>query len=941
MKTNLPFKPFTAALASVLLLLPAGLHGQVSQKFTSSGTFTPPPGVTSVTVEVWGGGGAGGSAQRTTSNAGGGGGGGGAYAKKFNIPVTPGAEYTVTIPAAATAPASGFADGFAVDGADVTFTGDGGVGVTASGGKGGQCAINRSAPGGAGGAAGSDDANWSGGNGATNTSGNSGGGGSGASDLGNGNNGSTNSAAATKPGSDADHNGGAGGAGRTGSNVGGAGTQPGGGGGGGRSGPSAETRQGGAGGRGQIIITYTPPPVVKNNNTLDLSSGDSWVGGNPPTSASAALWNNVVTSANTTLLGSDLTWAGISIANPGGLVTINAGNTLTLNGAIDMSAATQDLVLNCNLVLGGPATWDVAENRKLTLAGIVSGASSFNIAKQGLGMANLSRANTYSGATAVVGGTLQLGASDVIPDGSGNGDVAVSSGATLDLNGFSDTINGLSGAGFVDNTAADTTATLTVGGNNATSTFSGVMRNSGTNSTLNLAKTGSGTLTLSGVNTLTGSVTVSGGNLTLGNANPLGNISGLTIGGAQLGLTANNAVISAPITLSSNLTVIAQSGAMTLTRLNGAIGGSGNITFTTAANSFSQADCKVSLGGADGSFTGDVTITTANSLNNMTVRLGAANAISPAAVVTLDGGNGNANPNTWADLNLFGFNQTLAGLANVPRTNRLQRVYNSSETPATLTINNDVERTFGGRLGHATVENNNFALVKSGPGAFTHTGARSYSGNTTVNAGILSLGTANPNDDSATVTIAATDATLDLTFATTDTVDKLFIGATQMAAGVYGAVGSADPVIGIPQITGTGTLTVTSGPGGDGFTAWQTANSTAGGLEEDHDNDGVTNGIEYFIGGATNTTGFTVLPGVINTGGVLSVTWNKAAGYTGNYGTDFWVETSETLSGAWTIEKADPEAGFTVTFPSAGEVRFTFPAPLGAKKFARLKVAGP
>ncbi|MCU0780735.1 MAG: hypothetical protein MUF04_06495 [Akkermansiaceae bacterium] len=101
-----PPSPFAAALA-LSLLLSGGLHA-VSEKFTNSGTFTPPPGVTSVTVECWGGGGAGGSAQRVTSNAGG---GGGAYAKKVDIPVTPGTPYAVTIPPAAVAPASGFADG--------------------------------------------------------------------------------------------------------------------------------------------------------------------------------------------------------------------------------------------------------------------------------------------------------------------------------------------------------------------------------------------------------------------------------------------------------------------------------------------------------------------------------------------------------------------------------------------------------------------------------------------------------------------------------------------------------------------------------------------------------------------------------------------------------------------------------------------------------------
>jgi hypothetical protein len=125
------------------------------------------------------------------------------------------------------------------------------------------------------------------------------------------------------------------------------------------------------------------------------------------------------------------------------------------------------------------------------------------------------------------------------------------------------------------------------------------------------------------------------------------------------------------------------------------------------------------------------------------------------------------------------------------------------------------------------------------------------------------------------------------------------------------------------------------------FSAWQTANNTSGGLDEDHDGDGVANGIEYFIGGNADTTGFNVLPGVANNSGTLSVTWSKAAAYSGSYGVDFVVETSESLTGDWTVEKADPEAGFTVTFPTANEVKYTFPNPTGTKKFARLKVTGP
>src|SRR5207244_10868492 len=95
--------------------------------------------------------------------------------------------------------------------------------------------------------------------------------------------------------------------------------------------------------------------------------------------------------------------------------------------------------------------------------------------------------------------------------GSGKGNVTVT--GTLDLNTFSETINGLSGAGIVD-TVAGGTPTLTVGNNNATSTFSGVIKN--TAGTLSLVKTGSGALTLSGANTYSGGTSLNAGTLVFG-----------------------------------------------------------------------------------------------------------------------------------------------------------------------------------------------------------------------------------------------------------------------------------------------------------------------------------------------------------------------------------------------------------------------------------------
>jgi len=159
-----------------------------------------------------------------------------------------------------------------------------------------------------------------------------------------------------------------------------------------------------------------------------------------------------------------------------------------------------------------------------TFSGVIqnSGTSSIlSLAKTGGGVETLSGANTYSGDTTINQGTIKLGASNVIPDGSGKGNLIIAAAGTFDMGGaFTDTVNGLAdgtgGGGVVDNTAGSTTATLTVGGNNATAPFSGVIKNSGTSSVLNFAKTGTGTQTLTGLNTYSGTTAVNGGVLQVG-----------------------------------------------------------------------------------------------------------------------------------------------------------------------------------------------------------------------------------------------------------------------------------------------------------------------------------------------------------------------------------------------------------------------------------------
>ncbi len=110
--------------------------------------------------------------------------------------------------------------------------------------------------------------------------------------------------------------------------------------------------------------------------------------------------------------------------------------------------------------------------------------------------------------------------------------------------------------------------------------------------------------------------------------------------------------------------------------------------------------------------------------------------------------------------------------------------------------------------------------------------------------------------------------------------------------------------------------------GGNTYAAWSTTNSAAGGINGDHDNDGVKNAVEFFMG-ATGST-FTSNPSLDAT---RKVTFPKSTTATGVTGT---IQTSPDLV-VWTNVTADASV--------AGFISYTLPpsAP-GGKLFLRLDV---
>jgi len=85
--------------------------------------------------------------------------------------------------------------------------------------------------------------------------------------------------------------------------------------------------------------------------------------------------------------------------------------------------------------------------------------------------------------------------------------------ATLDLDGFNESIGSLTGSGTVTNSGVSAPATLTDGADGTSTIFVGAIQD-GTSSTA-LTKVGPGTLTLAGLNTYTGGTDISAGTLSV------------------------------------------------------------------------------------------------------------------------------------------------------------------------------------------------------------------------------------------------------------------------------------------------------------------------------------------------------------------------------------------------------------------------------------------
>ncbi|AZE72530.1 YapH protein [Pseudomonas synxantha] len=481
-------------------------------------------------------------------------------------------------------------------------------------------------------------------------------------------------------------------------------------------------------------------------------------GGSGTWSAGAGNWTGVNGAFDTA-------WMPNSFAvfqGTAGTVTVDGAQAVTglqfVTDGYNLAGGTAGALTLFNGV-GGNTAVRVDPGVTATLGVTLNGGGT--LAKLDTGTLVLNGANSYTGGTALNGGTLIVGNDSAL----GSGLLTTANGTTLDSNAAVSLAN-----------AVDVNGTLTVGGSNAL-TLAGSVAGTGS-----LIKNGIASLTLSGNNTYTGSTTLNAGGLILASSTALG--SGALNAAAGTTLDSSTAVALAnTVNLAGNLGILGSadlslnglvSGAGSLTKtgvgnltLNGAnayLGGTAlNAGTLTLGNATALGSGALTVGGAASlansaplvlanavSLNGDLTVAGNNNLtlagvlagNAALIKNGAADllltgnnsfsgplTVAAGSVTTLgNGALGNTSGvtvGTGASLNLGG-NASLNSLAG----NGVVQVAGGS----TLAVGgSNLDNTFGGSLGGAG------SLDKNGSGVLNLTGTNGITGAANVNGGTLNV----------------------------------------------------------------------------------------------------------------------------------------------------------------------------------------------------------
>lgn len=496
-----------------------------------------------------------------------------------------------------------------------------------------------------------------------------------------------------------------------------------------------------------------------------------------------------LSGANTYTGGTNLTAGTLEVSSSSALGT---GQVAISNNAV-LLTNTNNINNSISLGTGGGTIRNVS-GVLASLQGVISGTG--NLAKTGANSIRITGNNTYTGGTNISGGSLWINSATSL--GAESGDLTLSGGNILYEAGFSSSRNViLSSGGSIDT-------------NGFNSTMSGIISGSGA-----LTKSGTGTLTLSGTNTYSGGTTIANGTISASADNNLGTGS-ITLNGGTLRSGAAYTNTHA-IALGASNGTIDTNGFSTVA--SGVISGTGSLT-KTGTGSLAMTGNNTYSGGTSIS-AGNLNVTTSslpgNVANSGTLAFSQAGAGTYTGIVS---GSGNINYGGGGNYTVTGAN-TYTGSTAISNATVNATADNNFGAGTALTINNGTlqyEASFSSTKnisvasGGGTFNTNGFnstlsgiisgagTLTKTGTGTLTLTGTNTYSGGTTVSGGTIKTSAdANLGNVSGTLTLNGGTMQYGSTFTSGRVIS---LGAS---GGTIDTQGTSPTISGV--ISGTGSLT--------------------------------------------------------------------------------------------------------------------------------------
>ena len=457
----------------------------------------------------------------------------------------------------------------------------------------------------------------------------------------------------------------------------------------------------------------------------DTNSTTLGFGTTAGTWGTSLFWGTVVggtgATANTTILATDdvnfgtvtdgLTGAAAGVAVTG---AVNVHNITfgSASSAVTLSGGT-------SITLGGATPTITVNNTLDTISSIIAGAA--GLVKSGTGTLVLSGINTYTGATTVSQGTLTLSGARTVATGGTYTVGSLGNSATLNISLGTHT---LATSGFIVGTSATGGVTGTVNQTGGTVTFTPNGNNGmliGNGAATGIYNLSAGTLSSSGTVSTTRGIMLGVND----NANATFNLSGtgiLTNAGGILMVGRSDTALTGGTT---NTVAYNQTGG-TATTASLTIGGKAagtntiNATFSVTGGSFSA--------------TLFPTLSPGNN-NTSTLTIGGTATVTLPAIPTARGTSSSAS---------ITFDSSAGGYLRPTATSATYMPAGTFST-AKLTANGARFDTnaFDITIGQVFQDNTTGGtLTKLGAGALTLSGANTYTGNTTISAGTLNLGSA-------------------------------------------------------------------------------------------------------------------------------------------------------------------------------------------------------